>query len=1767
MFVPSTASRTLLELLRERAFEQPDRRAYTCWSEEEERHLTYADVDRRARAIAALLQQRAMPGERALLLYPPGIDYLVAFFGCLYAGVLAVPAYPPRLNGNLDRLLAVVDDCEATLALTTAEIRTGIERRFADAAGLARLQWVATEAMDEAQEEALAAAWQAPEVEEETLAFLQYTSGSTGTPKGVMLSHGNLIDNLGLIERAFGTSADSEGVIWLPPYHDMGLIGGILQPLFTGYPMTLMAPVDFITKPLRWLQAISRTGATVSGGPNFAYDLCVQKISPDQMAGLDLSRWDTAFTGAEPIRAQTLERFAAHFASCGFRKEAFYPCYGLAEGTLFVTGGRKGQAPAERTFDETALAEGRAVAQDGGRTLVSSGRVGSHSQLVEIIDPASGRQAATGQVGEIWAMSPSVAKGYWQREGLTEETFRAFRTDNGAGPYLRTGDLGFLLDGELYVTGRLKDLIIIRGRNHYPQDIEYTVQQSHPALRPDTGAAVAVEEGGEERLVIVQEVERAYRKGNLAEVAEAIRRAVSERHELQVHAVVLIKPASIPKTSSGKIQRHACRDRFLDGSLDELHRDMVGGATSVEEEGGASQSLHQADVLLERTAQILKVPSAQIQFDTPLQAYGLDSLMAVELKNEVEAQFGVDIPFAQLLDGLSLADLARVIADSGTTAGVERVERPSSCETTGDAPLSYGQRSLWFLQRVAPDSAAYHIARAARWSGELEVEALRASFDILVKRHAALRTSFPLIDGEPVQRLHEPGALDFTVEDAAPWSEEQLRARLLEESHRPFDLEKGPLLRLRVYRRAAGEHLLLLTVHHIIADFWSLGLLVQELQTIYPAVRDERPYELPRTTTTTLDHARAQEALLSGPLGDRLWSYWQKQLSGALPVLQLPTDRPRPPIQTYRGAAESFRLDGALTERLKQLAQSQGTTLFTLLLAAYQVLLHRYTGQDDLLVGSPTVGRRAGDAHVFGYFVNPVVLRARFDRGETFSDFLARTKQTVLDALDHQDDPFARLVERLQPQRDLSYPPLLQAMFVLQRSHALDDAGLSAFALGEDEAQLAGALPLTAYRLEQRAAQFDLTLSAAESAGGLIASFEYNTDLFDSSTIERMGEQFQILVQGIAQTPDAQVADLPLLSETERHRLLHGWNDTVRDYPRDRTVHSLFAEQAARTPDATALVFGEQTLTYAALNRRANQLAHRLRRQGIEPGQFVAVSLERSLELIVGILGILKAGAVYVPVDASYPDERIEYMLADAAAPLLLTQQSLRGRFAGQRADVLCLDSDWKWIAEESETDLPCERTADSLAYVIYTSGSTGQPKGTCIPHRGIVRLVRNNPFVDFASDDVYLQFSPISFDAATFEIWGSLLNGGRLAIFPPQQLTAEELVRQLTLHRVTTIFCTTTLFNQLVEHHLDGLHTLRHLLIGGEAMSAAPVKKARQALPNCRIANAYGPTESTTFASIQTVPEPEQIGTSVPIGHPIANTQLYILDGRLQPVPVGVPGELYIGGDGLATGYLNRPELTAERFIENPFPDTPGTRLYKTGDLVRRLPDGAVDYLGRLDHQVKIRGFRIELGEIESALEAHPSLAASAVLCREDQPGDKRIVAYYVPAAGQQASGGLLRTYLKEHLPEYMIPSAFVELEALPLSPSGKVDRKALPQPAGLRDLETAYVAPKTELERGIVSVWQEVLGVDRVGLHDNFFDLGGHSMSVVTAHSKIQQVTGREFTVVEMFRHPTVAALTAYLGAEAPAKKDLGQVQDLARQKRDALNRQKQLRKDRRK
>ncbi|AFZ01575.1 non-ribosomal peptide synthetase [Calothrix sp. PCC 6303] len=1772
---------TVVELLSFRSFTQPNQTAFTYLldGETEQLKLTYQELDRLARRVAAKLQELDLTGQRALLLYPAGLDFLIAFFGCLYAGVVAVTAYPPRNQRNTPRIQAISADAQAAIALTTTEILSTVQSLMTEKTELQSLQWLTTDNLTEGLEDC----WQKPNINTNTLAFLQYTSGSTGIPKGVMISHGNLLHNAQTTYQFMEHSPESKFVTWLPMYHDMGLIGGILQPLYGGFPCLIMPPASFLQRPYRWLQAISRYQGTTSGGPNFAYDLCVQKITPEQKATLDLSSWSVAFNGAEPIRHDTLERFAEAFSQCGFRREAFYPCYGMAETTLMISGVQKATSPQVKSVLRSALESNRVVKSSvtGGNEdphhFVSCGRI-IPGQKVIIINPETLKSCEADEIGEIWVSGLSVGQGYWNRQEETADTFDAYVSDTREGPFLRTGDLGFLQDEELFITGRAKDLIIIRGRNLYPQDIELTAERSHSSLRPGASAAFTVEVSDEEKLVIVQELEFRARP-NIEEVVNAIRQAVTEEHEVLVYAVVLIKPGSIPKTSSGKIQRCTTCTQFENGELNIVSSNILKNknttSKSTQLQGSQLLSLSPKECqallesyLIEQQGRVLAIASSDIHPEEPLTSLGLDSLKVFDLKNQIETDLEVEISVTDLFSGMSTRSLVTKILDQVATKELPSppVTHHRNNPPTLTYPLSFTQQGLWFIHQLTPNAPTYNIPIIINLKGNLNLPALQESLNEIIRRHEVLRTSFTVINQQPVQVINQPVPLTLNVEKVQTLAQQQpdslIQHLTSEFAQQPFDLSVSLPLRTKICQINDKNYYLIVTLHHIIADGWSIGVLLKELATLYDAFSSGQQPLLPELPNQYRDFVNWQQQSLDNECIQPLLSYWREKLQGDLPVLDLPTDRPRQAVQTFKGAQAKLLLDPNLVKQLNRLSRQQGVTLFMTLLTAFKILLHKYTDQTDILVGSPIAGRnRAEVKALIGLFINILVLRTDLSGDPSFQDLLAQVKSTALEAYVHQDLPLEKLVEDLKPNRDLSYHPLFQVMFVLQ-SVPKPNLSLSNRSLSYGEGH-------------NGTSKFDLTLFMEEdSEQGLVATCEYNTDLFNTDTITRMLGHYQTLLESIVSQPEQNISQLQILTQPEVQQLLIDWNNTKKDYPHAKCIHQLFEEQVEKTPDAVAVIFENQKLTYQELNTQANQLGNYLQQQGVKPDTVVGIYMERSLSMVVALIAVLKAGGAYLPLDPSYPHERLAFMLADAQVQVVLTQSQL-GKELPYQEQLQFVKIEDLVYANCGIQNLISDVQPENLAYVIYTSGSTGKPKGVMNTHHGLCnRLLWMQDTYQLTSADRVLQKTPFSFDVSVWEFFWTLLTGAVLVVAKPgghqEPRYLSELISQQQISVLHFVPSMLQIFLGETQH--QQCKTIKHVICSGEALSWDLQQRFFQSF-EAKLHNLYGPTEVSIDVTAWCCKPGNQESNHeniVPIGRPIANTQIFILDRHLKPVPLGVKGELYIGGLGLARGYLNQPQLTQEKFIPHPFTnlqnlqlDGVSTRLYKTGDLARYRPDGNIEFLGRIDYQVKIRGNRLELGEIEALLEQHPQVQETVVVARQDIANDLRLVAYLVTSGDATLSIDELRGFLKQKLPDYMIPSAFVILEALPLTLNGKVDRRSLPTPDNLRpELTAPFQPPQSVIQQQIAQIWQEVLGVDKVGIHDNFFDLGGHSLLILQVNRQLCETFQREISVVTMFQNPTIDSLAEYFSQKQEKKPLFQEIDQRVEKKKQLLKNQRKKR-----
>jgi len=1857
-------------MLSERARLQPQRIAFTYLEDGEKPEicLTYAELDVAAKAIGARLQQSANPGNRVLLAYPHGLDFIKAFFGCLYAGMIGVPTPAPssaKRDRSLPRIRAIAEDAEPGVVLSPANLRPAIDQLAAQSAAVKAADWFSTEEVSAE----LSLAWQEPRIDGDTLAYLQYTSGSTSQPKGVMVTHRNVLDNEAKIHRTCAHTASTVSLGWLPFFHDMGLVGTVLQPIYVGFNCLLMPPASVLQQPLRWLRAMTRFRVTATAAPDFAYQLCVDRIPERELASLELSSWCVAITGAEPIRQETLDNFTRKFEVCGFRRQVFLPCYGLAEATLMVTGTSQSEVARSVSIDRGSLKRDEVVIADDGDAaavvLVSNG-ANSDDPHVVIVDPQSLQPCPARRVGEIWISGTSVAKGYWRNAEATADTFGARLAGSQDVGYLRTGDLGLFHDGHLYVTGRYKDVIIIRGSNHYPQDIEATVQGTHAALATARCAAFSVAVGGVERLALVSEIDRHLRKAPKSEllaIVASIRREVASCHGIDVYAVSLVVPGSLPVTSSGKIQRSECRHSFEHGSFRVLASwtatDPAKGRPNRAEhlEGGRPESVSSA---LELSAQsllaaeestrrdslcihlqrdlsdVLDLPIDDFNVEVPITRFGLDSMTAFEVLNRLETRLDVQLPISALLEEPSITELAdRILgvlqtearptgetivrgSNSGsrgepqqsafsgdvhasrdlieaelcriwanvldvgnvgtgdnffelgghslsatqlisriresfgvelpfedlfetpTVAAVaERIRqlhqdshratvlppiRPTGRD--GDLPLSFAQQRLWFVDQLSANNSLYNVPTAVRLSGSLNVDALRRSIREIVARHESLRTTFASVDGRPTQVVSEQPDFAFRYEDLSdqPDSDERVTELFRTEAQRRFDLERGPLLRVTLLKVGAAEHALLLTMHHIVSDIWSMGVFLRELSQLYESFRDEGRCSLPALPVQVADFASWQREWQDDDFHQADLAYWKQQLAG-VPVLQLPGDHPRPAVPSYRGATLWFEFPATLRNALDELSLQEGVTPFMTLLAAFQVLLCRYSGQDDVVVGTPIAGRTRSEIEdLIGCFINNLALRTNFSGDPSFRELLQRSRETCLGAYSHQGLPFERLVEELQPERDLSREPLFQVMLVLQNAPLPN--------------RRVGDLELSILECDAGTSKFDITLFVWDWTETLAGQIEYNTDLYDESTIRRMLGHLQRLLECATADPEQRISELPLLADDERRQVVSNWSRAAAaDTPNVR-IDQLIEQQTRRHPDAIAIRLQDRQLSYRELSRRANQLAHALQPLGAGPDVPIAICLEPGIEMLVGILGILKSGSAYLPINPAAPSDRKRLMLQQARAPVVLTQQSCVAGLPDGRQTVLQLDRDWAHI-EGNPTHAPIiGANADHLAYVIYTSGSSGPPKGVMISHGNLVHSTCARMSYYDSPVSCYLLLSSFVFDSSVAGLFWTLCQGGTLLLADRNEARdPRRILKLVEKHGVSHLLALPALYELVLDRAAGRVpDSLRSVIVAGEACPVALERHHRASCPGIQLFNEYGPTEATVWSSVYSFAE--HPGDTVPIGRPIPGAQLYVLDRDLNPVPAGIPGELCIGGPGLARGYLDHPSQTAERFVPDPFTDDPGGRLYRTGDRGRWRGDGQLEFLGRIDRQVKIRGYRVEPGEIEAALALHVDVDYAAVVAIDEAESSPRLCAYFTSQNGRVPTAGDLRQYLRRSLPVYMVPAVFVQLQEFPLTATGKLDRDALPKPDTARpELDADYIQPRSATEERLAAIWREVLNVERAGVHDDLFELGGHSLVAVQIAARIQDRFHVDLPLRELFETPTIEGLAEAIDRAAKA------------------------------
>ncbi|WNV85482.1 non-ribosomal peptide synthetase [Umezawaea sp. Da 62-37] len=1659
-------SDTLVDLLRRRAAVTPGRTAFEFVGDDDRLVVDYRDLDRRARGVAAALRARGLAGERAVLLFPPGVDYVAGFFGCLYAGVVAVPVYLPVGARGAERMLGVAADAGARVLLSTTVVRDDLAPTLSAAGGP---DWLPVDGLDDDPD------FDGPGPAQDDLAFLQYTSGSTGTPKGVRVRHANLTANLTTIGRVLGVDADSRAVSWLPPYHDMGLIGGILQPVHGGFPCALLSPAAFLRRPLRWLGEISRSRATFTAAPDFAYRECVRRVSATERAGLDLSSLRHAMVGAEPVRGATIEEFTRAFAGTGFRRSAFHPCYGLAEATLLVTGGSRPDGPAVVEVGRAELAEG-VVRLDPPADHPSTALVGCGSakgeDLVLVVD-AEGRECAPGGVGEICVSGPSVTDGYRGRPDETAARFGVALPGHPERRFLRTGDLGFTLDGELFVTGRATDLMVLRGRNHYPEDVEQTAESAHPALRrPGRSAAFSVDDGDDEYLVLVHEVAA----GTTAETADAVRSAVREAvttdHGVTPREVVLVRQGAIARTTSGKVRRATTRANWLDGTLAQVAgaRPVTTASTGPDADGAATDP---ADRLAAVVADVLDLD--RVPADRPLVGLGLDSLRAVRLAAGVADAFAAEVPVARLLDGLTLTGLRSLLDE----APAPRVSTTDSAELESPEPVpSRAQEVMWLLDSMGA-GGAYHVHGGVRLTGPVDPDRLARCLDGLLARHPGLRSTFaPDPDGTLVLTVRPAGPLP--LRRLASTDHAEVGRVLRDLATAPFDLAEGPLVRAVLVERR-DDWYLGIAAHHVVVDGWSLGVLLRELGDAYQDV----PLPTPAwpVAPPAWDDADAE--------------FWRDTLDGAHP-LDLPLDAPAGPA--WRGGAVELGLDVGSAARLAEYGAARRATPFMVLLAALGVVAARWSGQDDFVIGVPAANRDRTSADRVGLFVNVLPLRLGTSGAPTFADLLARVRARSLAATPHQAMPLEEVVRLLDPDRSHGRAPLVRAVLALQNLPL--------------RPWQAGSVRAEAFELPAPGAQFELSVHLTPRAdGGLDGHLTYAADLLDDSTARRFADAFVHVLRAVPDLDGVPVDDIPLLDDAEHARVVGALSGALEAPAPPGLLHELVERRVDLDPRAPALL-GDRALDYGQLDAEANRLAWLLKERGVGPERAVAVCLPRSADLVVALLAVLKAGGFYVPLDPDNPTARLVAQLRDVRPVVVLTDRA--DRFPDHVA--VRVDDAAAHPAHRPEPTA----TPATLVYAIHTSGTTGTPKAVMNEHAGLVnRILWMQAEYGLAAAERVLHKTPIGFDVAGWELFWPLAAGATVVLARPDgHRDAAYLAGLIRESGVSTCHFVPSMLRAFVEEPAVArcAGVLRRVVCSGEELPPSVVTRLRELVPDVAVHNLYGPTEAAIDVTAVEITPEHTARPRLPIGRPITGARLYVLDPRGAPVPVGVPGELCIGGVQVARGYLGRPALTAERFVPDPF--EPGGRLYRTGDRARWAADDSLEFLGRLDQQVKIRGNRVEPAEVETALTGFTGITAAAVIARPGPDGEPRLVAYLV---GADVPDAALRSFLGDLLPPAAVPSAFVRLPALPTGRTGKLDRSALPEPTVV---QAARTAPRDPVERAVADIWAEVLGLPDVSVTSGFFELGGHSLLATRIVARIRREFGVELSVGDLLGGGTTVA-----------------------------------------
>lgn len=1692
--------------------------------------MTYQQTLIKAKNIADILIKRGIKiGDRVLLIFAPGLDLITAFYGCLCAGAVAVIVYPPVNVRFVDKLQMIVQDAKPALILTTTDLKQKFTKlrllkkastmpllgkvlhyQFKNYLNLGSwdeyLPFVTTDNIElDPNVDVIY-----PKITADSLAFLQYTSGSTDHPKGVMVSHGNLLHNLDLMQRAIKIKQDDVGTSWLPPYHDMGLIGAIIIPYFVGFQAILMSPLTFLKNPYQWMKTTSDFNGTISTAPNFSYEYCIRKITPEQKATLNLSSLRVLLNGAEPIHENTLERFYQAFKETGFKKDTFHPCYGLAEATLYVSGinTKKVQHISLSALQKHKLLLTNKMDKDA-KTIVSCGTC---SQEVKIVNPRTKELVQSNEIGEIWIHSESIAKGYWKKSRLTKKIFQAHIVgEDSKKNYLRTGDLGFVYKDELYVAGRLKDIIIIHGHNYYPQDIEYLVQDCHDKIRLGGCVAFSVESNDVENLVLVCEVEDSATQKDWAQMVDAICKSIAVEYELSVSSIVFIKARTLPKTTSGKVRRQPTKAAFLDGLLSMRHQWQAPKFLIDEEVSAPTQKDKSYSLTSWAKSWIESHTDKKININHTFIEQGLDSIAIVEFVQDLSEQVGFAIDPTLAWEYPSVKSLIEHISknkDPFTSIGTITPQAQRA-----NKKLSQGQLRLYYLHMMRPDSNAYNIGAAFRLQGNLVTKKLHAALEDMVEHHEVLRT-IVRGKGEPsiMNKIKVKLRIKKLTTNDIETQKKSIDLLLQEETDKLYNLNKGPLIRFLLIQTGIEEHILLIAAHHIVFDGTSMFIFMKELMKYYDARVENKVMKMP-ATIQYYDYASWQDEHAKDTSQKTALAFWVNHLENVSTNLNLPYDNAKQWAEQSKVKRYKFELRSNMFSKIDKYCKQQNITPFIFLYTAFQLLLVNYTNQHDFVIGVPTNGRTIPDIrNLIGFFVNTLPIRATADKKLSIRELLKQNNKTFNQAHQYQDIQLPELFSALNVERDQKGETLFQTMFIMQSEIKLKLNG--------------NHLVVTPLWSESGQVDYDITAEVIPLIDHYQLIFSYNSALFEEATLKRMAKHFKRVMNVMIKEPDQILSKISLLNSKEYEQIIYSWNANERAHPGNMTLHSLFEQQVKVSPDNTAIVIEGEEISYDQLNSKANQYAHYLIEKGVEPNDIIGICMPRSIEMIIGILAILKARGAYLSLSPDYPKLRLNELIEDSKCKWVLVNEI--GSLPEIQHHRTLTIGELEQKSQRLGTHNPIFSTPqpdNTICYVIYTSGSTGKPKGVIIEHRTIC-----GRFDDLMTMPIlvksFFHVSSFSFDASVLALWWPLLKGGKVVMAPDiKSWDVKSLQQTAQEQKITSLIITPSQLGALLLGANEKMFsTVEDVIIAGEALKIELVNNVKKLMKNARIWNGYGPTECTIVTSMPMVNDYTR--RNVPIGGPLINDKYYVLNDEMLPVPIGVTGELYIGSQYLARGYLNKPTLNQTKFITDPFIHASPSKMYKTGDLVRWLPEGILEYIGRIDNQVKIRGMRVELGEIEITLSKHKKIKEAVVTMPVNRVKSQRLAAYLILEKDANLTIPEIKNYLSRHLPYYMVPSDIIFVDAFPMNQNGKIDYRALPLPE--RKKRPVITKNMDEIEKKLLLVFKKVLQHDQIDIEDNFFEIGGDSISSIHL-TMMANEENINFSIHDLIKHPTIKELAA--------------------------------------